>query len=107
MGSMMFLLVDRYFHGLRIDTEHILVFKNFDNVYEIIQHAIKAEDIANYQDRKIKAYKWATQKTTTKPDSNPGGSYSKKSSPSLKARVSSHPFIVNNRVIDHLNVQNT
>ena len=41
-------LVDRYFHGLRIDIQHILTFKNFDNVDEIIQHAIKAEDIANY-----------------------------------------------------------
>ena len=42
-------LVDRYFHGLRIDIQHILMFKNFDNVNEIIQHATKAEDIANYQ----------------------------------------------------------
>ena len=42
-------LVDRYFHGLRLDIQHILTFKNFDNVDEIIQHAMKAEDIANYQ----------------------------------------------------------
>ena len=44
-------LVDRYFHGLRIDIRCILAFKNFDNAEEIIQHAIKAEDIANYQAR--------------------------------------------------------
>ena len=42
-------LVDKYFHGLRIDIQHILAFKIFDNVDEIIQHAIKAEDIPNYQ----------------------------------------------------------
>ena len=41
-------LVDRYFHGLRIDI-HVLAFKNFDNVDEIIQRAIKVEDIANYE----------------------------------------------------------
>ena len=46
-----YVLIDRYFHGLRIDIQHILAFKNFDNAEEIIQHAIKAEDIANYQAR--------------------------------------------------------
>lgn len=41
-------LVDWYFHGLYIDIQHILTFKNLDNVDKIIQHAIKAEDIVNY-----------------------------------------------------------
>ena len=41
-------LVDRCFHGLRLDIQHILTFKHFDNVDEIVQHAIKDEDIANY-----------------------------------------------------------
>lgn len=55
-------LVDRYFHGLQIDIQHILEFKNFDNVDEINQHAIKAEDIANYQARKFSVSKWPAQK---------------------------------------------
>ena len=67
-------LVDRYFQGRRIDIQHILAFKNFDNVDEIIQHAIKAEGIATYQTRKFSASKWPAQKTTSKPDSNTGGS---------------------------------
>ena len=41
-------LVNRYFHGLTVDIQHILAFKNFDNVDEITQHAIKAENIAKY-----------------------------------------------------------
>ena len=69
-------LVDRYFHGLRIDIQHILTFKNFDNVDEIIQHAIKAEDIANYQARKFSVSKWPAQKTPAKPDFNPSASSS-------------------------------
>ena len=40
--------IDLYFYGLRINIQHMLAFKNFDNVDEIIQHAIKDEDIANY-----------------------------------------------------------
>ena len=40
---------DRYFHGLGMDIHHIFAFKNFDNVDEIIEHTIKAEDIENYQ----------------------------------------------------------
>ena len=46
-------LVDRYFHLLKIDIQHILTFMNFDNVDKIIQHAIKAEDTANYHAWKI------------------------------------------------------
>ena len=46
-------LVDRYFHGLRIDIQHILEFKNFDNVDEIIQDGTNAEDIANYQAQRV------------------------------------------------------
>ena len=64
-------LVDRYFHGPRIDIQHILTFKNFDNVDEIIQHTIKAEDIANYQARKFSMSKCPAQKTPVKPDFNP------------------------------------
>ena len=51
-------LVDRYFHGLRLDIHHILTFKHFDIIDEIIQHAIKAKVIANYQARKFNASKW-------------------------------------------------
>ena len=71
-------LVDRYFHGLRIDIQHILTFKNFDNVDEIIQHAIKAEDIANYQAKKFNTSKWPTQKVLSKLDFNPIASSSEK-----------------------------
>ena len=71
-------LVDRYFHGLRIDIQYILTFKNFDNVDEIIQHAIKAEDIANYQARKFSVSKWPGQKTPAKPDFNPSANSSEK-----------------------------
>ena len=42
-------LVSQYFHGLRVDIQYILALKNLDNVDEVIQHAIKVEDIANYQ----------------------------------------------------------
>ena len=71
-------LVDRYFHGLRIDIQHILTFKNFDNVDEIIQHAIKAEDIANYQARKFSVSKCSAQMTPAKPDFNPSANSSEK-----------------------------
>ena len=50
-------LVDRYFNGLTLDIQHILTFKHFDNVDEIVQHAIKAEGIANHQARKLNASK--------------------------------------------------
>ena len=70
---------DQYFHGLRIDIQHILAFKNFVNVDEIIQHAIKAEDIANYQAREFSASKWTTQKIPSMQDSKPSvGSLEKK-----------------------------
>lgn len=55
-------LVDRYFHGLRLVVQHILKFKHFDNVDEIVQHAIKVEVIVNYQNRKFNASKWVVQK---------------------------------------------
>ena len=42
---------------MRIDIQHILAFQNFD-VDEIIQHAVKAKDIANYQTRKFSSSKW-------------------------------------------------
>lgn len=71
-------LDDQYFHWLRIDIQHILTFKNFDNVDEIIQHAIKAEDIANYQARKFSVSKWPVQKTPAKPDFHPSTSSSDK-----------------------------
>ena len=63
-------LVDRYFHGLRIDIQYFLAFKNFGNVDEIIKHSIKAEDIANYQARKFSASKWVAQRILSKPDSS-------------------------------------
>lgn len=63
-------LVDRYFLGLRIDMQHFLAFRNFDNVDEIIKHAIKAEDIANYLARKFSASKWVAQRILSKPDSS-------------------------------------
>ena len=69
-------LVDRYFRGLRIDIQHILTFKNFDNVDEVIQHAIKAEDIANYLARKSSVSKCPAQKTPSKSNSNPSASSS-------------------------------
>ena len=64
-------LVDRYFYRLTLDIEHILIFKHFDNVDEIVQHAIKAEGIANDQARKLIASKWFVQKTPSKSDFNP------------------------------------
>ena len=50
-------LVDKYFHGLRVDIQHILTLNVFDNVNAIIQHVIKAEDIANNQAKKFIASK--------------------------------------------------
>ena len=70
------MLVDRYFHGLRIDIQHIIAFKIFDNVDEIIQHT-KAEDIANNQAQKFSASKWTAQKTPLMQDSKSGGSLEK------------------------------
>ena len=50
-------LVDRYFKGLTLDIQDIPAFKHFDNVDEIVQHAIKAEGIANHQAKKLNASK--------------------------------------------------
>ena len=70
-------LVDRYFHGLRLDIQQILTFKHFDNVDEIVQHAIKTEDIANDQARKFNASKWVMQKNSSLQDSKPSASLEK------------------------------
>ena len=58
-------LVDRYFNGLTLGIQDILAFKHFDNVDEIVQHAIKAEGIANHQARKLNASKWVMQKNSS------------------------------------------
>ena len=71
------MLVDRYFHGLRIDIQHLLTFRFFDNVNQIIQHAIKAEDIENYQAWKFNASRWVVQKNSSMRDSKPSGSSEK------------------------------
>ena len=47
--------------------------KNFDDVDEIVQHAIDAKDIANYQAQKFSTSKWAAQKTPSLQDSKPSG----------------------------------
>ena len=44
---------------------------------EIIQHAIKAEDIANYQAQKFGASKWTVQKYPSMQDFKPSGSSEK------------------------------
>ena len=77
-----FLLVNysrnlKYFHGLRLDIQHIFTFKIVDNVDAIIQNAIKAEYIANYQARKFNASKWAIQKDSSMQDSKQSGSLEK------------------------------
>lgn len=51
--------INGYFHGLRIDIQHIIAFQHFDSINEVIQHAIQAEEIANYQIQKFRASKWA------------------------------------------------
>ena len=71
-------LLDRYFHGLRLDIQTILTFKHFDNVDEIVQHAIQAVDIANYQAQKFGVSKWPAKKTPSKSDPNPSASSSEK-----------------------------
>ena len=83
-------LVNRYFHRLIKDIQHVLAFNNFDNADKIIQHAIKVEDIVDYQS-------WILIQVVV---------LRKNYSPSLKVRIRSHVFIVINRGIDHLNVQN-
>ena len=55
-------LVDRYFNGLTLDIQDILAFKHFDNVDEIAQHAIKAEEIANHQAINLNASKWVCKR---------------------------------------------
>ena len=54
-------LVGRYFHGFRIDIQHILAFKKCDNVDEKIQDVIKVKDIENYEARKFSASKWTAR----------------------------------------------
>ena len=80
----------------------MLTFNNFDIVDEIIQHAIKAEDIAYYQARKFFASKRAMHTTSSLHDSKLSG-LSEKFSPSPKVRIGSPAFIVNNRGIAHWN----
>ena len=70
-------LVDRYFNGLTLDIQDILAFKHFDNVDEIVQHAIKAEGIANHQARKLNASKWLVQKNSSIAGSKPSDSLEK------------------------------
>ena len=70
-------LVDRYFNGLTLDIQDILAFKHFDNVDEIVQHAIKAEGIANHQARKLNASKWVMQKNSSIAGSKPSDSSEK------------------------------
>jgi len=70
-------LVDRYFNGLTLDIQDILTFKHFDNVDEIVQHAIKAEGIANHQARKLNASKWVMQKNSSIAGSKPSDSSEK------------------------------
>ena len=70
-------LVDRYFNGLTLETQDILAFKHFDNVDEIVQHAIKAEEIANHQARKLNASKWVMQKNSSIAGSKPSDSSDK------------------------------
>ena len=69
-------LVDRYFNGLTLDIQHILTFKHFDNVDEIVRHAIKAEGISN-QAIKFTASKWVKQKNFSIADSKLSGSSKK------------------------------
>ena len=69
--------VDIYFHRLRVDIQHILTFKHFDIVDEVVQHAIKGEHIANYQVKKFNASKWVVQKNSSLQDSKPNGSFEK------------------------------
>lgn len=64
-------LVDRYFNLLSLDIQDILAFKHFDNVDEIIQYAIKAEEIANHQARKLNTSKWVIQKNSSTAGSKP------------------------------------
>lgn len=37
----------QYSHGLKLDIWHVLAFEHFDIVAEVVQHAIKVEEIAN------------------------------------------------------------
>ena len=59
-------LVDGYFHGLRIDIQHILTFKNFNNVDETIQHAIKAGEHPKLSSPKIHCVKMVCTKDPIK-----------------------------------------
>ena len=99
-------LVDRYFHGLRIDIQHILAFKNFENV-------VRSTNMPS-RPRTLLIIKLENSLCLNGLHKRPHQSHIlvkvvvhwKFFSPSLKMKIGSPVFILNKRGIVHLNVQN-
>ena len=100
-------LVDRYLHGLQIDIQHMLAFKNFDNVWvrsssmpsrhKTLQ-IIRLENLVCLNGLHKRPHQGQILIQVLVPQ--------KFFSQSLKIRIDSHVFIVSKTCIVHLNVQN-